>query len=274
MRERRALCYGPDSMKHGENERTGNVCDDRNTRVIGDDGAPLGPLWFSRMAYNPFGETWGADIVENGCPVGGASIIEDDEDYRSTLTEHLELRGDERLRCVAWLNRVRSFAVHRFLPTVGADLGIGGDPLVFVWSNDDSPRGEHQQCIRLLWPSSRGGGVELFLSKMGAACGQCLGCKSVATRTAAPVSRVYFVQALDGGPVKIGRSIDPESRVLALQTANAEPLRVVATMLGGSAVERMLHRMFERHRVRVDGEWFRPAPEVLAFIRELGGRPT
>lgn len=245
-----------------------------NVIVVGDDGGPLGPLHFYRSLYNPYGETWGADLIENGVPIGGASVIPDEDDFRANVAEFAELRGDARLRCLTWLNRVRVYAVHRFLATVGPSLGISGDPLVFVWTEEDSPRGEHPQCMRAMWPRVNGGGVELFLSKMGHACGECLGCKSSAARDNPTTSRVYFVQSLDGGPVKIGRSIKPQERLLSLQTANPDPLCVVATMPGGATVERMLHRAFARSRVRPDGEWFRPDAEVLAFIRELGGRPA
>jgi hypothetical protein len=247
---------------------------DPNLVVVGDDSGPLGPLFFGRSSGNPFGETWGADLIESGEVLGSASIIPDERQFRATIAEFAELRGDGRLRCLTWLNRVRLYAVHRFLATVASSLGISGDPMVFVWTEDDSPRGECPTCMRAMWPRVNGGGVELFLSKMGHECRECLGCKSSTARDNPTTSRVYFVQSLDGGPVKIGRSIKPQERLLSLQTANPDPLCVVATMPGGATVERMLHRAFARSRVRPDGEWFRPDAEVLAFIRELGGRPT
>lgn len=82
-------------------------------------------------------------------------------------------------------------------------------------------------------------------------------------------SYVYFVRAGDDGPVKIGRSIDVPQRAAALQTANHEPLRVLARVPGGSSMELMLHRQFQS--VRLHGEWFRPTVDLLSFIREVGG---
>lgn len=243
-----------------------------NVIVVGDDSGPLGPLYFRRSPRNPYGESWGANISENGEFLGCAAVIPDEQDFRATVAEFAELRGDARLRCLTWLNRVRAYAVHRFLATVGPSLGISGDPLVFVWTDEDSPRGECPTCTRAMWPRDNGcGGVELFLSKMGHACGECIGCKSSAARANPATSRVYFVQSIDGGPVKIGRSIKPQERLLSLQTANPDPLCVVATMPGGATVERVMHVTFAADRIRAGGEWFNPSPALAALVKELGG---
>lgn len=77
--------------------------------------------------------------------------------------------------------------------------------------------------------------------------------------------RVYFVQAGDGGNIKIGVSGNPETRVAGLQTGSDEPLRILATIPGGRAVEKELHRRFAA--LRVKGEWFRPEQELLDLIR-------
>ena len=84
-------------------------------------------------------------------------------------------------------------------------------------------------------------------------------------------SCVYFIQSVNGGPIKIGRSGNVDERVARLQTANAFPLRVVARMPGKVSVERNMHALFAKDRIRPDGEWFNPSPELLAFIREIGG---
>lgn len=81
---------------------------------------------------------------------------------------------------------------------------------------------------------------------------------------------VYFVRVGDSGPIKIGRSVDVGQRVATFQTANHLPLRVLATLPGGAAVERVVHGQF--FHLRINGEWFRPDLELLEFIRELGGR--
>lgn len=70
---------------------------------------------------------------------------------------------------------------------------------------------------------------------------------------------IYFIRA--GDMVKIGftRS-DPRRRVAALQTGNAEHLRLLTYIAGHSKMETELHDLLRDHRVR--GEWFRWTAEV------------
>ena len=90
--------------------------------------------------------------------------------------------------------------------------------------------------------------------------------------TRSPVqTRDPSVQSSIGGPVKIGRSSNPIARLSALQTAHPHPLRIIAKMAGGIEVERSLHRLFAASRIRPDGEWFNPTPDLVAFIKEIGG---
>lgn len=81
-------------------------------------------------------------------------------------------------------------------------------------------------------------------------------------------SLVYFI-GYDGGPIKIGHSVNPTARLVDLQMGSHEDLRILATMPGGLRKERELHRRFAAHRLR--GEWFSPVEEVLEFVREVNG---
>lgn len=88
--------------------------------------------------------------------------------------------------------------------------------------------------------------------------------EKMATRVSLSQS-IYFVS--DGlGHIKIGHARDVASRVTKLQTANSTPLCVIGTMPGGISDEKALHAKFASHRIR--GEWFMPAPELLAYIKE------
>lgn len=76
---------------------------------------------------------------------------------------------------------------------------------------------------------------------------------------------VYFVQAGQGGPIKIGyTSGQPSVRVAALQTGNHVPLSLVAVVNGDPQLERDLHRRFAH--LRGIGEWFKPGPDLVAMI--------
>jgi hypothetical protein len=79
-------------------------------------------------------------------------------------------------------------------------------------------------------------------------------------------SIVYFIQATRGGPVKIGTSDDVSKRLSQLQSGSPYPLRVVAALDGGSALERELHSLFAAHRL--SGEWFHPHREIEQYLRE------
>jgi len=82
-----------------------------------------------------------------------------------------------------------------------------------------------------------------------------------------PRSGVYFVRAGDGGPIKIGTARNVNARLDTLQIGSSEELTLLALIPGDEKVERKLHREFRHLRIR--GEWFEPAPELLARIAEL-----
>lgn len=76
--------------------------------------------------------------------------------------------------------------------------------------------------------------------------------------------QIYFIQAESGGPVKIGTSTDPESRLSGLQVGSLENLRIIGKMNGGRSVEAEIHKRFARHHLR--GEWFSDATDLMEFI--------
>ena len=84
---------------------------------------------------------------------------------------------------------------------------------------------------------------------------------------------VYFIQAGEGGSIKIGTSTHPKKRLRGLQTSHDTELRLLAAIEGGEKLEAELHERLAPWHVR--GEWFRPSPEVLAVVQETienGGR--
>lgn len=84
---------------------------------------------------------------------------------------------------------------------------------------------------------------------------------------------IYFVHDRTVGAIKIGTSINPESRMKALQSDSAGelvPLRYVRVE-DGYQIEHLLHIKFSEIRIR--GEWFEATPELLDFARH-GEMPT
>jgi hypothetical protein len=80
-------------------------------------------------------------------------------------------------------------------------------------------------------------------------------------------SVIYFVQAVGGGPIKIGRTSQLDRRLAAFATANHAPMVLLATEPGAWEREQVLHRKFRADRLK--GEWFSPSTSLLAYIGEL-----
>ena len=77
---------------------------------------------------------------------------------------------------------------------------------------------------------------------------------------------VYFIQGIEGGPIKIGRARKPQIRLRVFQIACPIRLRILGVMEGDLETETKLHRRFATYRLH--GEWFQVSPELLALIRE------
>lgn len=77
---------------------------------------------------------------------------------------------------------------------------------------------------------------------------------------------IYFIQAANGGPIKIGYARKVLPRLKGLQTGHSDQLCVLATMPGDKRNERALHERFVCLRTR--GEWFNPGPDLLRLIKE------
>lgn len=77
---------------------------------------------------------------------------------------------------------------------------------------------------------------------------------------------IYFVQAGNGGPIKIGRTGDLGSRLRELQTASPFEL----SLLGVMPEESDLHQAFQDGLIR--GEWFQPTHQLMEYIERFAQR--
>lgn len=82
---------------------------------------------------------------------------------------------------------------------------------------------------------------------------------------------VYFIRRSDGeGPIKIGCSSTPETRLKQLTAWAPYPLAILATIPGDEGLEWRFHAAFAAsHR---HGEWFDPTPRLLLTIAEVKAR--
>ncbi len=78
---------------------------------------------------------------------------------------------------------------------------------------------------------------------------------------------VYFLRSENEGEIKIGYAVDVEKRVKQLQTGHPQKLKVMATLKGDMELEKDIHDKFYKHRL--NGEWFEPHPDLLAFISTI-----
>jgi hypothetical protein len=76
---------------------------------------------------------------------------------------------------------------------------------------------------------------------------------------------VYFIS--DGESVKIGWSGAPPIRMKRLQSEHQRPLTIIGKVPGTTDDERAAHKKFSH--LRLDGEWFKPEPELMAFIERV-----
>ncbi len=78
---------------------------------------------------------------------------------------------------------------------------------------------------------------------------------------------VYFIQAGENGPIKIGASAVPQIHLDRLQQGNHEELKIVAEIPGERNLEKKVRadlEAFERGR-----QWFYPTDEVLDYIEKM-----
>lgn len=85
---------------------------------------------------------------------------------------------------------------------------------------------------------------------------------------------VYFIRPVGAaGPIKIGCSWNPETRLQALMSWSPVDLEIVARVDGDFDLERRIHGMFAAHHRRQ--EWFEATPELLALIDGINsGKPV
>jgi transcriptional regulator with XRE-family HTH domain len=77
---------------------------------------------------------------------------------------------------------------------------------------------------------------------------------------------IYFIQRASGGPIKIGYAKNVAKRLKVLQTGVSEELVVLGICQGERSYESALHQVYREYRI--SGEWFEPAPKLVAFIKE------
>ena len=77
--------------------------------------------------------------------------------------------------------------------------------------------------------------------------------------------KTYIALNTESGLVKIGKSINPSSRMVGLQTGAG--IKPVLLLVINKDIERKLHKQFSH--LNAFGEWFRDDGSISAFIAEM-----
>ena len=78
---------------------------------------------------------------------------------------------------------------------------------------------------------------------------------------------VYFAQRSTDHAIKIGYTTNLSMRIRVLACASKCEIEILATAPGARCLENVYHAAFGDHHI--SGEWFHPAPEILAEIDRL-----
>ena len=86
------------------------------------------------------------------------------------------------------------------------------------------------------------------------------------------MARVVYLIRSGQGLVKIGWTSSLSARLSHFRNNTSDAICLLASVPGGPELEEYLHSKFQHLRVR--GEWFEPAEELLTFADELRRRGT
>jgi hypothetical protein len=79
---------------------------------------------------------------------------------------------------------------------------------------------------------------------------------------------IYFIMSEKDHEIKIGfTSGQIEKRINSLQTGHPSKLKLLAKLPGTKEFEKSIHEKFASFRL--NGEWFKPHPDILCFINSL-----
>jgi hypothetical protein len=78
---------------------------------------------------------------------------------------------------------------------------------------------------------------------------------------------VYFMHAVGTNTVKIGYTLNVESRLYQVRSSCPYYVRILFELPGSPRFEAELHSLFSKYKVR--GEWFLVVGDLAAFIEQL-----
>ena len=83
---------------------------------------------------------------------------------------------------------------------------------------------------------------------------------------------IYFVQSGASPAIKIGTTVNINTRMRELQRYNPEKLNCLLVIHGGHGVEQILHSAFRADHIHC--EWYRFSPQIVEAIAKLRDMPV
>jgi hypothetical protein len=78
---------------------------------------------------------------------------------------------------------------------------------------------------------------------------------------------IYFMQGENGGTIRIGYTINPNTALKSLESGYPDKLKILLVIPGHSADAIRLQRKFDKHKLK--GGWFKPDKEIFDEIEKL-----
>lgn len=84
-------------------------------------------------------------------------------------------------------------------------------------------------------------------------------------------ANLYAMRSVASGNIKIGIAADVGRRLISMRSHTWDEIELVCSVPSSRSEERDAHLLLAASRIR--GEWYKPSPEVLAWVAVLGARP-
>jgi len=81
-------------------------------------------------------------------------------------------------------------------------------------------------------------------------------------------TKIYVIRDSSSSSIKVGKSINPKSRLRGHQTSNPNKLELICEFNGYERDEKIIHLKLKIAGFHIHGEWFKDCKESLDIIRK------
>lgn len=81
-------------------------------------------------------------------------------------------------------------------------------------------------------------------------------------------TKIYVIRDSNSSSIKVGKSINPKSRLRGHQTSNPNKLELICEFNGYERDEKIIHSKLKVAGFHIHGEWFKDCKESLDIVRK------